>query len=120
LLNVRLFSLFNRANGKPYRSRQENADLSKSSSRKQPAPEIEIGENREITHPLVIRTNWLLRHTTKDQRGILVPNEDSAAHVKLTVNTLPRALRLLDGLFCAVENHGHTLNWPKEPKANLE
>lgn len=23
------------------------------------------------------------------------------------------------GLFCAVENQGHTLNWPKEPKANL-
>jgi hypothetical protein len=86
---------------------------------KQPAPEIEIGENREISHPLAIQTKRLLRHTTKDKYEILSPKDGNANHVNITANTLPRVLRILDGLLHAIEKQGYQLNWPKEPKANL-
>jgi hypothetical protein len=40
-----------------------------------PVPDVEVNPDREITHPLAIRTKRAFRATLKNERGMLVPAE---------------------------------------------
>lgn len=80
---------------------------------------IEVAEDREIRHPLAIRTRRLFRAATKDQRGILCPKEGTVPHLFVTATALPRALRILDGLLFAIEGQGYILKWPEKEKEKL-
>jgi hypothetical protein len=80
---------------------------------------VDVAEDREIKHPFAVRTRRLFRSTSKDQRGILYPKEGIAAHMFVTVDALPRALRILDALLFAIEAQGHVLKWSEQEKERL-
>jgi len=79
-----------------------------------------VAFDREITHPLAKRTKKLFQPTSKDNRGWLVPTELKTPHLRVSADALPRALRILDALFVAIEEDGHPLSWPTDPKATLK
>jgi hypothetical protein len=76
-----------------------------------PVPDVEVKLDREITHPLAIRTKRAFQATSKNERGMLVPAEVKASHIRISAAALPRALRILDALFYAVEKQGYSVGW---------
>lgn len=82
-------------------------------------PKIEVKEDREITHPLVIRTKRAFQPTSKDDRGWFAPTNLKAPHLRVSKGAVSRALRILDALFFAVEAQGYSVIWGKEPEARL-
>jgi hypothetical protein len=43
----------------------------------------------------------------------------TAPHIRTSVAALPRALRILDAFFYAVEIQGHSMSWETSPDARL-
>lgn len=80
---------------------------------------IEVKEDREITHPLAIRTKRAFEPTSKDDRGWFAPKNLKAPHLRVSKGAVSRALRILDALFFAVEAQGYSVVWGKEPDARL-
>jgi hypothetical protein len=72
---------------------------------------IEVRNDREITHPMAVQTN---------EHGMMVPSENRASHLKVSANALPRALRILDALFVALEERGNHVSWPSSADAKLK
>ena len=82
-------------------------------------PVISVSPDGPISHPLVLRSERLLRNGKKDEKGLLCPRSGSVSHINVTEAVLPRALRVLDALFSALEERGVQILWPKEENANL-
>jgi hypothetical protein len=89
------------------------------SEEKGPILEIRVGDTREITHPLVIRTRKLFQSISKQNDGSISPRELKAPHLEVSSEVLGRALRILDALFFAIEEQGHSITWPSEEKTSL-
>lgn len=83
------------------------------------AIKIVVSEDEPISHPLAIRTQRMLAHARKDERGILFLKERCASHIEVSETALPRALRILDALFRAMHECNLTLKWPKEETSRL-
>jgi hypothetical protein len=83
-------------------------------------PKVEVKDDREITHPLAIRTKREFQPTSKTDSGAMVPNVVKAPHIRISTAALPRTLRILDALFCEVEKQGHSMSWEKSPDAKLK
>jgi hypothetical protein len=88
-------------------------------SERTPSPKIQVQDDREITHPLALRTKKLFEPTSKDDRGRFIPAQLKASHLQVSKNSMPRALRILDALFFAVEAQGCTVEWGNAPDARL-
>jgi hypothetical protein len=81
---------------------------------------IEVRNNREITHPLAVRTKRVFEPTSKADSGAMVPKVVKAPHVRASAPALPRILRILDLLFCAVEQQGYLVVWEPSADAKLK
>ena len=84
-----------------------------------PAP-IAVEADSPISHALVVRTKKMLAHPRKDDRGLLLPKEGKAlAHIRVSETALPRALRVLDVLFRALDDRKIAITWGSTADANL-
>jgi hypothetical protein len=84
-----------------------------------PAP-ITIEADKPISHALVVRTKKMLTHPRKDDRGLLLPKERKALpHIRVSETALPRALRILDALFRALDDRKIAITWDSTADANL-
>jgi hypothetical protein len=84
-----------------------------------PAP-ITIEADNPISHALVVRTKKMLTHPRKDDRGLLLPKERNALpHIRVSETVLPRALRILDALFRALDDRKIGITWDSTADANL-
>jgi hypothetical protein len=82
-------------------------------------PAVPVSPDRPISHSVVVRSERLLRNAKKDENNILVPRKGMASHLHVTEATLPRALRILDAMFVALEERGMQIVWPNEENASL-
>jgi hypothetical protein len=72
-----------------------------------PQPErIDVPADLSNPHPLVAQADKSLRHSKADQQGILQARSKHRLDLRVTLGTLDRALRLLDGLVRALEVRG--------------
>jgi len=84
-----------------------------------PVP-ITVEADRPISHALVVRTKKMLAHPRKDDRGLLLPKEGKGlAHIRVSETALPRALRILDVLFRALNGRKIAITWDSSADANL-
>ena len=84
-----------------------------------PVP-IAVEADRPISHALVVRTKKMLAHPRKDDRGLLLPKEGKALpHIRVSETALPRALRILDALFRALDDRKIPITWGSAADANL-
>jgi hypothetical protein len=76
---------------------------------------IEVRDDREITHHLAVRTKRDFKPTSKSDSGAMVPKMVEAPHVRISAAALPRALRILDAFFSAVEKQSYSVSWETGP-----
>ena len=82
-------------------------------------PVVAVSPDRPLAHPLVVRSERVLRNAKKDEGEILVPRNGTASHLLVTESSLARGLRTLDAFFVALEAHGMQIMWPNEENASL-
>jgi hypothetical protein len=82
-------------------------------------PAVAVSPDRPVSHALVVRSERLLRNAKKDENNILVPRKGMAGHLHVTEATLPRALRILDAIFAALEERKIQVVWANEENASL-
>lgn len=80
---------------------------------------VRLSDSEPVSHPFAVRTQKLLSHTTKNERGFLIPKNGLVSHISVSEAALPRALRILSGLLRVLEEHNFTIRWPKEDGSNL-
>jgi hypothetical protein len=83
----------------------------------EPAPEIAIPG--EVSHALVVRTEKLLTHGKESEKKLIVPKNGALAHLLVSREQIPRALRIMNALFLALEERGQSVSWSKEEEATL-
>jgi hypothetical protein len=65
-----------------------------------------------INHPVAREYESALRGGRIDSRGFLFPQYPaSPLPLRVTVAGLPRGIRVLDSLLCALQNQGHSVKW---------
>jgi hypothetical protein len=82
-------------------------------------PAVPVPTDRPISHAAVVRSERLLRNAKKEENAILVPRKGTASHLRVTEAVLPRALRILDAFFVALEGRGTQIVWSNEENASL-
>lgn len=82
-----------------------------------PIPKVEVGTSREITHPLALRLKKVFQPTSKNEQGHMIPREIKGPNIRVSADTFPRVLRILDALFFAAERQGRSLVWDPAPEA---
>jgi hypothetical protein len=65
---------------------------------RQVAPKIAIVP--DISHPLVLRSEKLLNRGKLNQRGLVISKNGALAHILVSTEQLPRALKVLNALLC--------------------
>jgi hypothetical protein len=80
---------------------------------------IQLSDNEPLSHPFAIRTQKLLSHATKNERGLLVPKNGFVSHISVSDSALPRALRILSGLLRVLEERNFTVTWAKDEGSKL-
>jgi len=73
-------------------------------------PGVVVPEALANPHPLVYRTLGALRRAKPDDQGILQPRSRSALDVSVSREAMNRAMRILDALIKALEEHGATVS----------
>ncbi len=73
----------------------------------------------EISHPLALRSQRLLERGKTNQRRLLTSKNGALAHILVSGEQVPRALKILNALFLALEERGQSASWPKEEGALL-
>ena len=67
-------------------------------------------------HPLVIKTEEILRSLTPDEYGMLRARRASCLNVRASPRSIDRALRIMNRLLRAIENDGHKVMITAEEK----
>lgn len=78
-----------------------------------PVPAIEVSEARPITHRHVVRIDKSVLRGKKDSRGLPLSRQRRTLPVNVSLDSLARALRILDALFIALEDAEHTIEWER-------
>jgi hypothetical protein len=73
----------------------------------------------DISHPLALRSEKLLERAKLNQRGLLISKNGALAHIFVSRDQLPRALKVLNALLLALEERQQPASWPKEETALL-
>ena len=73
----------------------------------------------EISHLLALRSQRLLERGKTNQRGLLTSKNGALAHIFVSGEQVPRALKILNALLLALEERGQSASWPKEEGALL-
>jgi len=84
-----------------------------------PVPNVPVRTDDDVTHPFAVRTKRAFHRISKDERGLITPKEVRASHLKVSADALPRALRILDALLLAAEEHKYSVRWPASADAAL-
>src|SRR5260370_39309413 len=74
-------------------------------------PVIEVAEDRAITHRHVIRIDKSVLRSKADERGLTLSRQGRMLPVHVSLESLPRALRILDALFAALDGAGYVIEW---------
>ena len=82
-------------------------------------PALEIAIPSELSHDLVTRTEKLLASGKENEKKLVVPKNGTLSHLLVSREQMARALRIINGLFLALEERGHSISWPKEEQAAL-
>jgi hypothetical protein len=80
---------------------------------------VQLSDSEPVSHPFAVRTQKLLSHATKNERGLLILKSGLVSHISVSEAALPRALRILSGLLRVLEEHNFTTRWPKEDGSKL-
>jgi hypothetical protein len=83
----------------------------------EPAPEIAIPP--ELSHALVVRTEKLLAQGKESEKKLIVSKNGALSHLLVSREQIPRALRIMNALFLALEERGQSVSWSKEEAATL-
>ena len=83
----------------------------------EPVPEIAIPP--ELSHALVVRTEKLLAQGKETDKKLIVPKNGVLPHLLVSREQIPRALRIMNALFLALEERGQSVSWSKEEEAAL-
>jgi hypothetical protein len=94
------------------RLRPEFEDLAR-----QTAPKIAIAP--DVSHPLVLRSEKLLNRGKHNQRGLVISKNGALAHILVSREQLPRALKVLNALLLALEERNQPASWPKQENSLL-
>lgn len=78
-----------------------------------------IGIPPDISHPLVLRSDKLLDRGKLNQHGLVISKNGALAHLLVSIEQLPRALKVLNALLLALEERGQTASWPKQENSLL-
>jgi hypothetical protein len=84
---------------------------------RQAAPEVAVPN--ELSHTLVLRSEKILARGKLNQRGLVIPKTGALAHILVSREQLPRALKVLNALLLALEAQGQQVSWPKANDASL-
>jgi hypothetical protein len=79
----------------------------------------EIAIPAELSHELVTRTEKLLASGKENEKKLIVPKNGTLSHLLVSREQMPRALRIMNALFLALEERGQSVSWPKEEEAAL-
>jgi hypothetical protein len=82
-------------------------------------PAAEIAIPAELSHELVTRTEKLLASGKENEKKLIVPKNGTLPHLLVSREQMPRALRIMNALFLALEERGKSVSWPKEEQATL-
>ena len=74
---------------------------------------------KELSHVLALKTEKLLASGKENDRKLLIPKVGMASHLFVSRNQLPRALRIMNALFLALEERGLVVSWPKKEDEHL-
>ena len=77
----------------------------------QPVPQIEISENRPLTHRHVLRVDKSILRGRADERGLPFARKGRILPLHVSLESLPRTLRILDTLFSVLDSSGYCINW---------
>ena len=83
---------------------------------RQTAPKITIAP--DISHPFALRSEKLLGRGKLNQRGLIIA-KNALAHILVSREQLPRALKVLNALLLALEQRNQPASWPKQENALL-
>jgi hypothetical protein len=83
----------------------------------EPAPEIAI--RMELSHALAVRTEKLLAQGKETEKKLIAPKNGALPHLLVSREQIPRALRIINALFLALEERGQSVSWSKEEEAIL-
>jgi hypothetical protein len=81
------------------------------------SPKVPIPQ--ELSHALALKTEKLLASGKENDRKLLVPKTGAAAHLLVSRQQLPRALRIMNALFLGLEEQGYVVSWPKKEGERL-
>jgi hypothetical protein len=81
-------------------------------------PKIEVLENRPITHKDVLRIDKSVLRSKKNERGLPAVSQGRVLPIQVSLDSLPRTLRLLDPLFTAIDGE-HKIEWPHPYNTSL-
>jgi len=74
---------------------------------------------KELSHALALKTEKLLASGKETDKKLIVPGTGTASHLLVSREQLPRALRIINALFLALEEKRHAVSWPKDEGARL-
>ena len=78
-----------------------------------------IGIAPDISHPLVLRSEKLLDRGKLNLRGLVISKNSALAHILVSREQLPRALKVLNALLLALEERNQPASWPKQENSLL-
>ncbi len=73
----------------------------------------------DLSHPLVLKSEKLLQSGKLNQQGQLITKNAALAHILVSREQLPRALRIVNAMLQALEERGQPASWPKEEGASI-
>jgi hypothetical protein len=76
-----------------------------------PIPVIEISEDRPIANRHVMRIDKSVLRGKKDEHGLPLARQARKLPLYVSLESLPRALRILDALFTALDSAGCSIEW---------
>ncbi len=81
------------------------------------APKVDVP--KDISHALALKTDKLLSSGKESEKKLLVAKTGTASHLLVSRGQPPRALRILNALFLALEERGYVVSWPKKEDEHL-
>jgi hypothetical protein len=74
---------------------------------------------QELSHTIALKTERLLASGKENDRKLLVPKTGTASHLIVSRQQFPRALKIMNALFLALEERGYLVSWPKNEGEHL-
>jgi hypothetical protein len=84
-----------------------------------PIPVIELSENHPIANRHVMRIDKSVLRGKKDDRGLPLSRQSRKLPVHVSLESLPRALRILECLFNALDSAGCSIEWASPYTSSL-